>query len=114
MKLTFDAQGVLIDGRREFLVSGEFHYFRVPQEDWRRRMELFKEAGGNCLATYVPWLIHEPEEGNIVFGDQPKRDFARFLETAAAAGLPNLFFIIGEEAGHCDAENLNDVLESRK
>ena len=88
MKLTFDAQGVLIDGRREFLVSGEFHYFRVPQEDWRRRMELFKEAGGNCLATYVPWLIHEPEEGNIVFGDQPKRDFARFLETAAAAGLP--------------------------
>ncbi len=87
MKLTFDPQGILIDGRREFLVSGEFHYFRVPPDDWRRRMELLKEAGGNCLATYVPWIIHEPEEGRIVFGDQPKRDFARFLETAADAGL---------------------------
>ena len=87
MKLTFDSQSLLIDGCRTFLVSGEFHYFRVPQEDWRRRMELFKEAGGNCLATYVPWLIHEPEEGRIVFGDEPKRDFARFLETAREAGL---------------------------
>ena len=87
MKISFDSQSILIDGRREFLVSGEFHYFRVPPEDWRRRMELFKEAGGNCLATYVPWIIHEPEEGRIVFGDQPKRDFARFLETARDAGL---------------------------
>ena len=87
MKITFDSQSILIDGRREFLVSGEFHYFRVPPEDWRRRMELLKEAGGNCLATYVPWLIHEPEEGRIVFGNQPKRDFARFLETARDAGL---------------------------
>ncbi len=87
MKISFDSQSILIDGRREFLVSGEFHYFRVPPEDWRRRMELLKEAGGNCLATYVPWIVHEPEEGRIVFGDEPKRDFARFLETARDAGL---------------------------
>ena len=83
----FDRIGFKIDGKDQFLVCGEFHYFRVPAEDWKRRMELFREAGGNCLATYVPWLIHEPEEGNIVFGDVPNRDLARFLETAKETGL---------------------------
>ena len=87
MKLTFDSASIFLDGKRKFLVSGEFHYFRVPREDWRRRMELLKEAGGNCLATYVPWLIHEPEEGTIAFGDRPERDLAAFLGIAQEAGL---------------------------
>ena len=86
-KFEFDKIGFKTDGRDRFMISGEFHYFRVPAEDWKRRMELFKEAGGTCLATYVPWLIHEPEEGNIVFGDVPNRDLARFLETAKEVGL---------------------------
>ena len=86
-KLEFDHVGFKMDGRDQYMVSGEFHYFRVPAQDWKRRMELFKEAGGNCIATYVPWLIHEPEEGRIVFGDIPNRDLARFLETAREVGL---------------------------
>ena len=61
--LTFDKKYYFIDGKPVYLYAGEFHYFRVPKPDWRRRMQLFKEAGGNCLATYIPWLIHEPEEG---------------------------------------------------
>ena len=83
----FDRIGFKIDGKDQFLVCGEFHYFRVPAEDWKRRMELFKEAGGNCLATYVPWLIHEPEEGKIIWGDVPNRDLIRFLETAKEVGI---------------------------
>ncbi len=86
-RLEFDSTGFKVNGEDSFLISGEFHYFRVPAEDWKRRMELFKAAGGNCLATYVPWLIHEPEEGNIVFGDVPGRDLAKFLETAREVGL---------------------------
>ena len=54
MKLTFDKQAFQIDDRDAFMISGEFHYFRVPHTDWKRRMELFKEAGGNTIATYVP------------------------------------------------------------
>lgn len=38
-----------------------------------------KEAGGNCVATYIPWLIHEPTEGDIRFGDIPERDLEDFL-----------------------------------
>ena len=90
MKLTHDPTSLFFDGERRFLLSGEFHYFRVPADDWRRRMRLFKSAGGNMLASYVPWCVHEPEEGRIVFGDRPERDLAAFLRTAAEEGLPVL------------------------
>ena len=84
---SFDSIGFQIDGQDAFMVSGEFHYFRVPRSDWRRRMQLFKEAKGNCIATYVPWLIHEPTEGDIRFGDVDNRDLAAFLTIAREEGL---------------------------
>ena len=77
--LTWSANGYRVNGKPAFAVSGEFHYFRVPQADWRRRLELFKKAGGNAVATYIPWLLHEPTEGDIRFGDKPERDLEAFL-----------------------------------
>ena len=85
--ITFDKLAYRIDGQPTYLYSGEFHYFRVPKADWRRRMQLFKEAGGNCIATYVPWLIHEPSEGDVRFGDVSYRDLEGFLQTAQEEGL---------------------------
>ncbi|MBR2263214.1 MAG: beta-galactosidase, partial [Firmicutes bacterium] len=85
--LTYDHNGFQLDGRDDFMISGEFHYFRVPREDWKYRMQLFKDCGGNTLATYVPWIIHEPEEGRILFGDVGPRDLEGFLKTAAEVGL---------------------------
>jgi len=77
--LTWNTSGYQSGGRPAFLVSGEFHYFRVPHADWERRLNLFKEAGGNAVATYIPWLLHEPTEGDIRFGDTPYRDLEAFL-----------------------------------
>lgn len=86
--ITFDRHCYRIDGRPIYLHSGEFHYFRVPRDDWRRRMELFRAAGGNCLSTYIPWLIHEPEEGRIVFGGEDGAyDLEGFLQLAREVGL---------------------------
>ena len=85
--LTFDTSGFQLHGQDAFLLSGEFHYFRVPKEDWKYRMQLFKESGGNTIATYVPWIIHEPTEGDIRFGDVGPRDLAGFLATAQEVGL---------------------------
>ena len=79
-QLTWDSQSYRLDGKPLFLVSGEFHYFRVPREDWERRLQLFRESGGNCVATYVPWGLHEPSEGDFRFGDIPQRDLTGFLE----------------------------------
>lgn len=85
--ITFDTLTYRIDGQPVYLLSGEFHYFRVPKKDWRRRMQLFKDASGNCLATYVPWLLHEPKEGHFTFSGEDWLDLEGFLQTAKEEGL---------------------------
>ncbi len=71
-----------------YLLSGEFHYFRVPKKDWKDRLRLFKETGGNAVATYVPWLLHEPREGSFTFGETSDHlDLEGFLQAALEAGL---------------------------
>jgi beta-galactosidase len=88
LPVRFDATCFNVDGKPVHLISGEFHYFRVPKKDWKARMELFKQAGGNCIATYVPWLLHEPEEGKFVFGSgDGVHDLEDFLKTAKDEGL---------------------------
>ncbi len=85
--LGYDSLSLSVDGKRTFLISGEFHYFRVPKGEWRRRLKLLKDVGGNCVATYIPWCIHEPEEGNFLFGDRPERDLDAFLRIVKEEGL---------------------------
>ena len=87
MKFSFDNTSIIIDGERKFLISGEFPYFRVSKSDWSRRLDLFIECGGNCVASYVPWLIHEPEEGKILFDDCNERDLTDFIKIVAKKGL---------------------------
>lgn len=86
LKITEDA--FYIDGRRSLLMSAEIPYFRVPKSDWKRRMQLWKEAGGNVVGSYSPWFLHEPEEGVFRFdaGDGVT-DISEYLETAAEVGL---------------------------
>ena len=80
MKVEIKDQKYYFDGEERFLVSGEFHYFRVPHEDWETRLIQLKEMYGNCVATYVPWIVHEETEGDIQFDDCPQRDLTAFLE----------------------------------
>lgn len=86
-KLTWNRKSYQLDGEPAFLISGEFHYFRVPKKDWEIRLRLFQEAGGNCVATYIPWILHEPVEGDIRFGDIPERDLVGFLELCRDMGI---------------------------
>ncbi len=86
-RFMFDQVGFRVDGKDAFMLSGEFHYFRVPQHEWKRRMQLYKDAGGNCIASYVPWCIHERKEGEICFDDIPERSITKFLQTAKEVGL---------------------------
>jgi hypothetical protein len=78
-----------LDGKRTFLYDGELHYFRVRPELWRPGLERMVAAGMNAVSTYVPWVWHEPTEGDFDFTGRtkPGRDLARFLEDARAVGL---------------------------
>jgi beta-galactosidase len=86
--ITFDKVCYRISNDPVYLLSGEMHYFRVPKKDWAKRMTLLKEAGGNCVSTYIPWMLHEPKEGEFIFGGpEGFRDLEGFLAAAKEAGL---------------------------
>jgi beta-galactosidase len=85
--VSFDSLCYRLDGRRHYVYSGEFHYFRVPRRDWGKRMRLLKAAGGNALATYIPWMIHEPQEGDFRFSGAKHLALEAFLDKAAEMEL---------------------------
>jgi hypothetical protein len=59
-RISYDNQCLLIDGKDTFLYSGSFHYFRCPKPLWADRFQKMKDAGLNCVETYVAWNWHEP------------------------------------------------------
>lgn len=85
--LTWNETTFLQDGQPVNMVSGEFHYFRVPRADWRKRLQLLKQAGGTTIATYIPWLIHEPVEGSFTFGGHDYDELDEFLTICAEEGV---------------------------
>ena len=58
-RIHYDSQCYTIDGKDTFIFSGSFHYFRCPKPLWAQRFEKMKQAGLNCVETYVPWNWHE-------------------------------------------------------
>lgn len=54
------------------ILSGSFHYFRLVPQAWPERLAQMKAAGLNTIETYVPWNIHEPEQGKYQFDDLVK------------------------------------------
>ncbi|MEV6662563.1 glycoside hydrolase family 35 protein [Streptomyces nigra] len=75
--------GFVLDGRPVRLLSGALHYFRVHEGHWGHRLAMLRAMGLNCVETYVPWNLHEPEPGR-------SRDvgaLGRFLDAAREAGL---------------------------
>lgn len=83
--ISYDGQSFSIDGRRTWLVSGAIHYTRIPRELWRDRIRAAKQAGLNCIETYVFWNAHEPQPGAFDFtGDL---DLRAFIEMIGEEGM---------------------------
>jgi beta-galactosidase len=75
----------LLDGRPFQMISGEMHYPRIPQEDWRARMKAAKAMGLNTIATYIFWNLHEPRKGEFNF--KGNNNIAEFVKIAQEEGL---------------------------
>lgn len=67
------------------IISGSIHYFRVVPEYWRDRLEKLRNLGCNTVETYVPWNLHEAQEGQYDFSDS--LDLVQFLKIAQEVGL---------------------------
>ena len=83
--LTVNSQSLVLNGKPWVPVSGEFHYSRYPAHDWLPELLKMKAAGVDVISTYVIWIHHEEVQNHLVFSGN--RDIARFVETAAEAGL---------------------------
>ena len=78
-----------LDDQPALVIAGEIHYFRVPRAGWSRRLELLAQAGAITVCTYIPWGVHESEDGDIDLdgSGRPELDLGAFLDLSAAHGL---------------------------
>ncbi|MGL4335303.1 MAG: beta-galactosidase, partial [Turicibacter sp.] len=89
MKITIKDKQILVDGQPELIMSGEIHYYRVQREDWEDRIIKLKESGCNTVATYIPWICHNPIEGEMDLegSTRPELDLGGFIDLCAKHNL---------------------------
>lgn len=75
----------LINGKPVKLLSGAIHYFRIVPEHWEHSLYNLKALGFNTVETYIPWNLHEMEEGQFDFSGN--KDVAAFVKKAQEVGL---------------------------
>ncbi len=84
--VSFDKYSLLLDGRRTFIWSGEFHPFRLPSPSlWRDVLEKMKAEGYDAVSMYFDWGYHSPKPG--VYDFTGVRDMDTVLNIAQQVGL---------------------------
>jgi beta-galactosidase GanA len=97
--VTYDGYSFLVDGKRTYLWSGEFHYFRLPSPDlWLDIFQKMKAAGFNATSLYFDWDYHSAKPGQYDFTGV--RDVDKLLDYAQQAGL----YVIARPAPYINAE----------
>ncbi len=78
-----------IDGKKEPFLCGEIHYFRMPRAHWEAALDRLVESGCNAVAYYVPWFVHEYEEGKFDFTGKvhPDNDLHAWIRLTQEKGL---------------------------
>ena len=99
MRITFDKYSLIIDGKRVFIKSGAFHYFRTPGEQMARDRFIKMKAGGyNAVDIYFNWNYHSCAPG--VYDFSGIKDVRKVLQAAKEAGL----FVIARPGPFINAE----------
>ncbi|NBY23870.1 MAG: hypothetical protein EBQ73_13835 [Gammaproteobacteria bacterium] len=82
-------QRLLVDGQPQLILAGEIHYFRLPRNEWADRLSKLKSAGCDTLSSYIPWICHEPLEGqlDLTGRTRPELDIGAFIDLAKEFGL---------------------------
>ncbi|KAL6585160.1 Beta-galactosidase 17 [Orobanche minor] len=73
------------DGEPFRIIGGDLHYFRVHPKYWEDRLLRTKALGLNTIQMYVPWNLHEPRQGCLVFDGIA--DIISFLELCKKMNL---------------------------
>lgn len=84
--ITWDKDGLIVDGARVMPVMGEMHYSRIPAAEWRGEVRKMAAGGVTIIAAYVFWNHIEEVEG--VFNWSGDRNLRAFLEICKEEGMP--------------------------
>ena len=99
MEVLYDKYSLIIDGKRVFIKSGAFHYFRTPGEEMARDRFMKMKAGGyNTVDIYFNWNYHSPRQGEYDFSGI--KDVRKILKAAQDVGL----FVIARPGPFINAE----------
>jgi hypothetical protein len=80
--ITMDSRSFFLDGKPWIPISGEFHYSRYPQAEWRDELLKMKAGGINTVSTYVFWIHQEEEQGKFDWSGQLSlRDFLKLCQS---------------------------------
>ncbi len=69
-----------INNQKTKIISGSIHYFRSMPGSWEDKILKLKALGANTVETYVPWNLHEPNEGE--WSLEGHLNLPKFLEIA--------------------------------
>ncbi len=84
--LDWDRHSLIVNGKRVFLMCGEFHYWRAPDRDrWRDLLLTYKAGGLNAVRIYYHWWWHCPSEEDAVF--QGNRDLEYLFQLCTELDL---------------------------
>lgn len=83
--VTLNTRTLLRNGRPWVIISGEFHFSRCPETEWRDELLKMKAGGVSLVTTYIFWIHHEESEGAWDWTGQ--RNLRKFIETAKEVGL---------------------------
>ena len=90
--VTWDSHSLSLFGQRVFILSAEFHPWRLPNPDlWLDVLQKIKANGFNTVQFIVDWALHYPSpstgDGNGDWQEGTYRDVQRFIDDAKTAGL---------------------------
>lgn len=97
----YSANGLyFLKGGKPYLpISGEFHFSRYNNNEWRRELLKMKANGVNTVATYIFWNHHEYNKGEYDFSGD--RDIHKFLSICKDIGMPCILRIGPWAHGEC-------------
>ena len=75
----------LLDEQPFKIISGALHYFRMTPQQWEDSLYNLKALGANTVETYIPWNLHEAQEG--VFDFSGSKNLEAFVRLAEKMGL---------------------------
>ncbi len=74
---------------QNLVFAGEIHYFRLQRSEWESRLDALQESGLDTVASYIPWLCHEPHrlDFDLTGRTRPELDLGAFIDLCGARGL---------------------------